>query len=222
MRVEAIQSSQFLGIDMTGPLAMETEAAGEGRVDGTTRRLVTTWLEDTRASVLKKALETHQDQSARPVWVHPQLDKLSQGWILAIPGPEGFSNAEFSETVARLLCLPSPGCQSRVGVSLGQHGFLVDCYGDNLMSVTNIPGDSFRHRHDKTKTLINTLCLASNVKAECEVFGAFRDLIPLEQLQQGEGELQRGRGRQGLPPDFSIEMPSPGFYSKKGVSSWHS
>ena len=209
MREEAIQSSQFLDKDMSGPLAVATEAAGEGRVDGSSRRMITNWLEDTRSAVLKKALEFHPDQSARPVWVHPQLDKISQGWIMATPGHAGFSNAEFGETVARLLCLPSPGCQPRVGAPLGQHGLLVDSFGDNLMSVTNIPGDSFRHRHDKTKTMLNRLCLASNVRAECEVFGAFRDLIPVDALQQGEGELQRGRGRQGLLPDFRIEMPSP-------------
>ena len=47
----------------------------------------------------------------------------------------------------------------------------VDSFGDNLMSVTNIPGDSFRHRHDKVKTVLNRFCLTSSIKAECEVFG---------------------------------------------------
>ena len=41
-------------------------------------------MEDTRARVLTKALEQYPDQKARPVWVHPQLDKLSQGWILSL------------------------------------------------------------------------------------------------------------------------------------------
>ena len=145
---------QFLETDMNGPLSGEAEAAGEGRVDGSSRRLITTWLEDTRTSVLKKALEVHPDQSARAVWVHLQLDKLSQGWILASPGHDGFSNAEFGETVARLLCLPSPACQPRIGAPLGQHGLLVDCFGDNLMSLIHI-----RHRHNKTKTLLNNVCL---------------------------------------------------------------
>ena len=160
LRGEAMESNQYLDRDMGGPLQVSAEGAGEGRVDGSTRRLVTTWLEDTRAAVLKKALESFPDQSARPVWVNPQLDKLSQGWILAMPGHEGFSQAEFSETVARLLCLPSPCCQPRVGSPLGQHGLHVDTFGDNLMSVTNIPGDSFRHRHDKVKTAEQVLpCL---------------------------------------------------------------
>ena len=209
LREEAHQSCQYLGKDMGGPLLASAEGAGEGRTDGTTRRLATTWLEDTRASVLKKSLENFHDQSARPVWTNPQLDKLSQGWILALPGCEGFSHAEFGETVARLLCLPSPCCQPRVGVALGQRGLVVDRFGDNLMSVSNIPGDSFRHRHDKVKTVLNRFCLASTVRAECEVFGAFRDLIPGQALDQQQGGLERGRGRQGLLPDFRIELPTP-------------
>ena len=208
LQQEARQSTQFLIRDMGGPLEVGVEGAGDGRVDGSTRRLLTTWLEDTRAAVLKKSLENYPDQTARPVWVHPQLDKLSQGWILALPGPEGFSHEEFGETVARHLCLPSPCCQSRVGEPLGQRGALVDIFGDNLMSVTNIPGDSFRIRHDKSKSVLNRFFLSCNIRAECEVFGVFKDLIPSEALEV-EGELQRGQGRQGLLPDFRLKLPSP-------------
>ena len=70
----------------------------------------------------------------------------------------------------------------------------MDRIGDNLLSVTNVPGESFRHRHDKVKTVLNRFCLASNVRAECEVFGAFRDLIPGHALDQQQGGLERGRG----------------------------
>ena len=208
LRGEADMSCQFLEKDMSGPLTVAVEGAGEGRVDGSTRKLVTSWLEDSRAAVLRKALEENPVQSARPVWVHPQLDKLSQGWLLALPGPDSFTHAEFGETVARLLCLPSPACRSRLGVSLGQHGLLVDNFGDNLMSVTNIPGDSFRHTHDKVKSVLNRFCITSSVNVECEVFGAFRDLIPVNALQQDDEGLQRGWGRQGLLPDFRMELPS--------------
>ena len=75
------------------------------------------------------------------------------------------------------------------------------------MSVTNIPGDLFRIRHDMVKTVLNSFCLTSNMRAECEVYGLFRDLIPVEALGEEE-ELQRGRGRQGLLPDFRLEIPS--------------
>ena len=65
------------------------------------------------------------------------------------------------------------------------------------MSVSNIPGDLFRFRHDTVKTVLNSFCLTSNIRAECEVYGLFRDLIPVEALE-AEEDLQRGRGRQCL------------------------
>jgi hypothetical protein len=40
------------------------------------------------------------------------------------------------------------------------------------------------------------------------VFGMFRNIIPVEALSEEEG-LERGRGRQGLLPDFRLELPSP-------------
>ena len=67
LREEAIQSSQYLEHDMGGPLDVEAEGAGERRVDGSTRRIMTTWLEDTRAAVIQQALESHPEQSSRPV-----------------------------------------------------------------------------------------------------------------------------------------------------------
>ena len=67
LREEAIQSSQYLDRDMGGPLDVEAKGAGEGREDGSTRRIMTTWLEDTRAAVLQQALESHPEQSSRPV-----------------------------------------------------------------------------------------------------------------------------------------------------------
>ena len=208
IRQEANEASQYLDRELGGPLLTEVEGAGDGRVDGSTRRLLTTWVEDTRAAVLVKAFEQYPDQSARPVWVHPQLDKLSQGWILSLPDYNGFSQAEFGETVARHLCLPSPCCQPKVGDPLDQHGLHIDNFGDNVMSVSNIPGDLFRIRHDMVKTVLNSFCLTSNMRAECEVYGLFRDLIPVEALGEEE-QLQRGRGRQGLLPDFRLEIPSP-------------
>ena len=147
-------------------------------------------MEDIRARVLTKALEQFPDQKAMPVWVHPQLDKLSQGWILSLPGHRGFTQAEFSETVARFLCLPSPCCQARIGEPLDQHGLHVDPFRDNVMSVSNIPGDMFRIRHDTVKAVINSFCMTSSLRSECEVYGLFRDLIPVEALENEE-ELAR-------------------------------
>ena len=103
LRTEATEACLYLEKEMQGPLEPEVEGAGQGSSDGSTRRNITTWIEDTRAEVVSKAMELLPDQSARPAWVHPQLDKLSQGWILALPDYNGFSQAEFGETVARRL-----------------------------------------------------------------------------------------------------------------------
>ena len=94
------------------------------------------------------------------------------------------------------------------GVSLEQHGLHLDAFGDNIMSVSNIPGDMFRIRHDTVKTVLNSFCMTSTIRAECEVYGIFKDLIPVQALEQ-EADLERGRGRQGLLPDFRLEIPSP-------------
>ena len=45
--------------------------------------------------------------------------------------------------------------------------------------------------HGKVQTVLKRFCLPSSIRAECEVFGAFRDLIPVQAL--GEEGLQRGR-----------------------------
>ena len=207
MQAEAEETTAFLRAGETdNPLAVPVEAAGQGSNDGSTRRRITVYLEDKRKEVLVKALETHHNQAARPVWANPQLDKLSQGWVLSLPGPRGLAHQEFSETVARLLCLPSPCCVTKVGKALGQDGLRVDPFGDNVLSVKNIPGGSFTARHDASKMVINSIILDSGLRADCEVYGEFRDLIPVEAVEQ-EADLQRGRGRQGLLPDFKLDIP---------------
>ena len=59
---EALQMSTYLETEVQGPLAVQVEGAGQGSSDGSTRRRITTWLEDTRAATLKKGLEAHLDQ----------------------------------------------------------------------------------------------------------------------------------------------------------------
>ena len=66
LQLEAREMCQFLGEELEGPLAVPVEGAGEGSVTGATRQLATTYLEDRRLQVLRKALELYPDQSARP------------------------------------------------------------------------------------------------------------------------------------------------------------
>ena len=60
-------------------------------------------------------------------------------------------------------------------------------------------------RHDTIKTVINSFCMTSTLRSEYEVYGLFKDLIPVEALEN-EVELERGSGRQGLLPDFKMEI----------------
>ena len=50
--------------------------------------------------------------------------------------------------------------------------------------------------------------IANKIRADAEVFGLFRDLIPPELVQQG-GELQYCRQWVGLTPDLLLRMPTP-------------
>ena len=59
-------------------------------------------------------------------------DKLSTALLQGLPGPHGLSNAEFSEALALVLCMPSHACRDRVGHKVGKN--VVDVYGDNVMS----------------------------------------------------------------------------------------
>ena len=71
-----------------------------------------------------------------------------------------------------------------------------------------LPGDSWRWRHDAVKLCIINICNDSKIRADAEVFGLFRDLIPPELVQEG-GELQYGRQRVGLTPDLLLRIPTP-------------
>ena len=155
-----------------------------------------------RGSVLTKALELYPNKAARPVKVWPQMDKLSTSWLLSLPGPHsGLASHIFSESVCANLCLPSPACRSRVGDRLGRSA--VDMYGDVVMAA-QLPGDTWRIRHDTIKSEINRLLMWCNMPASCEVFGLFSHLIP----QEGLSRLEKGRARQCMVPDFMIEFPN--------------
>ena len=67
--------------------------------------------------------------------------------------------------------------------------------------------DTWRIRHDSLKIVMVNIANEARIPIDCEVFGLFRHLIPVEQLQEG-GELQYGRQRLGLCPDFRLTLPS--------------
>ena len=199
---EALSLCDYLGQDLDVPLAMSADAIGEGSIDGSTRKRITEQREMLWGSALSKALETHPNQLARPVMVWPQMDKLSTSWLLSLPGPNnGLTSCVFREAVCSNLCLPSPACRDKVGQRIGRT--IVDKYGDKVMAA-QLPGDTWRIRHDTVKCELRRLFMWCSIPATCEVFGLFSHLIS----QDGLSRLERGRERQGMVPDFMIELPS--------------
>ena len=194
--------SEFLGTGLEEQLSVPTEGLGEGSVNESTRKRILEQMETLKGSALTKALEMYPNQAARPVKVWPQMDKLSSSWLLSLPGPHsGLTSSIFSESVCSNLCLPSPACRNRVGERVGRS--YVDSYGDKVMAA-QLPGDTWRIRHDMIKSELNRLMLWCSLPSTCEVFGLFSHLIP----QEGLNRLERGRARQGMVPDFLVELPS--------------
>ena len=58
------------------------------------------------------------------------------------------------------------------------------------------------------KECLMSICNHSKIRADAEVFGLFRDLIPAEMTEQG-GELQYGRKRVGLTPNLLLRLTTP-------------
>ena len=202
MKREVQECSIFLNKEEGfGPLKEEAEGAGEGREDGGTRRLIVQQREELRAAVLEEALSRYPDPTKRQVLAWTNRDKLCTAWLQSLPGPEGFSNLEFTEALALALCMPSPACQERVGEKVGKS--VVDVFCDNVMSAA-LPGDHWRTRHDKIKMALNSLCSWARLPVTVEVWGLFSHLIPAEALSRFES----GRARQGLVPDFSFQVTS--------------
>ena len=76
------------------------------------------------------------------------------------------------------------------------------------MCSNQIPGDSWRTRHDTVKQQIVIEAALAKIPTDCEVYSLFSDLLPAA-LEGVGGELQWGRARQGKVPDFKFLVPSP-------------
>ena len=213
LKTEADCIWHSLGIDPVGALTAAVEDSGGANVDGKTRREVVEQREGLRHQLMEKALAAHPDRLSRPVTVFPNIadDKVAGRWLLATPGAQlGLSQAVFQEAMSSHLCLPSPAIVKGgwVGKRIGRNSEVIDKFGDSVNNCVDIYGDSFRSRHDRIKEHIMTEAMLSKVHADCEVYGQFADLLPVSLVQDG-GELQYGRARQGVTPDFKFLINTP-------------
>ena len=97
----------MLGKELAGPLAKVCESLG---VEGSTsRKEIPTMREDLRHQAIEFCLKKHRNRLARPVKVFQNLDKMSDPWVQALPGPRtGLPAKMFVEAMATRLYLHSP------------------------------------------------------------------------------------------------------------------
>ena len=114
-------------------------------------------IEKSRAKMPKRALELHPDHQACPVRTWPLLDRLTTSWLLALP-ENGMSSPVFQEAISAHLGVPGPACKDWVVGEMVNRNSVVDLYGDKVMAAKNIPGDTWRERHDKVETATPQLC----------------------------------------------------------------
>ena len=132
-----------------------------------TQNSLTEAVENTRAKVLVKALDLVRPMSTRAAWAWRQRDKVSSAWLLAIQGPDTIlTSTKFREAAAANLCLPSPACAGRVGVTVrGQKK--IAKYRDNFQSAS-LCSDHWRWRQDLLVQFVYQTCMWSGVPAELE------------------------------------------------------
>ena len=132
--------NHFLDVKPTGALASTVEGAGNGSVDGSTRKEEVQVLESLKTQAIHKCLQIHPDKKARPVRMFSHRDKLSQAWLSALPGPfSEIPSPEFTQAMAWHLLVPSPACQPHVGTFIC--GKPLDEFGEVLMCA-RLPFDS--------------------------------------------------------------------------------
>ena len=210
---EARNVWNYLGVEASGTLADPLEGVGGNSLDGSTRTKIVQQREGLRHQMLEKALKTHPDRDARPVTVYQNVsdDKCAGSWLLAIPSRDNcLSTKVFREAMSSHLCMGSPALRDGnwIGRPVGTQGEVIDRFGDAVLCCHEIPGDSWRHRHDTVKMAVYLEAGLAKVPVDCEVYGLFGDLLPAALLEEG-GELQWGRARQGKVPDFKFTLSSP-------------
>ena len=78
----------------------------------------------------------------------------------------------------------------------------VDQYGDQVQAARGVEGDDWRKHHANMKMMLSRMLRWARMPFQCEVFNMFAHLIP----QEGLSRMERGRKRQGLVPDFLLEL----------------
>ena len=131
-------------------------------------------------------------------------DKLCTAWLQSLPGPEGFSNPEFTEALALTLCMPSPACKDRVGEKVGKS--VVDVFGDSIMSEP-LPGGWYQTLESNFHHLLENLKLSLlNSKF---YLAARQDILQVQEIKSGPqtGELRVFKQNTRRKPETLTKTP---------------
>ena len=203
IRGEAVQCSNFLGVELPEIFSTTAEGFGSGAPQGS-RHKVLEGRELLLAETLTKALSQHPNKSSMAVIGWKNRDKLSTSFLLELLGPHNsWSSVEWSEAMCLLLGLPSTSCcdERRLGQPIGNR--FVDMYGCEVLCA-NLPGGSWTKRHDRIKSCLSSLALYCGVSFVCEPYSLFSAHLPQRPLNR----LQAHQARQALRPDFLFRFTS--------------
>ena len=91
------------------------------------------------------------------------------------------------------LFLPSIACKEVVGQRVGARGAVAGPFGDELMCA-QLPGDSWRWRHDEVKLCLMNICNDSKIRADAEVFDSseISFLLSLSNREESSSTAVRG------------------------------
>ena len=129
-------------------------------------------------------------------------NELSTAFVGSIPTQEDFlGNTDFMLAFQAYMGLP-PALLAPFVNSLRVDRSLLDAYGDKLDNARMV-GDGWRARHDANKWNLFAILQSAHISASCEVLGAFS--ASLQQSEEFRGLDHNSR--QGLVPDFKIELP---------------
>ena len=141
------------------------------------------WIDPNFFCLYPNSIQTGGVVQFCPVYQNVSDDKCAGSWLLAIPSRDNcLSSPVFKEALSAHLCLPSPALRQGgwVGKPVGNRGEVIDPFGDKILCCHEIPGDSWRHRHDAVKMAIYQEACLSKIPVDCEVYGLFGDLLPAE------------------------------------------
>ena len=86
-----MENTNYLGLELDGPLSVNVNGFGSGSVDGSTRHLIMTQIEELRGAVILQAMK-ESDPKVRQVMSWCNRDKLRTAWLQSLPEPDVLNN----------------------------------------------------------------------------------------------------------------------------------